>query len=200
MRLLSLADLSSVWILAEIFERQASWVKQGQKAQMKLSYIKGKVWEGKVEYIYPSLDPKTRTLKVRLRFDNKDEQLKPNMYAKINIFAGDKKNVIAVPLEALIRTGSEERIVVAKKEGRFETREVISGIESDELIEITRGVEVGEQVVVSGQFLIDSESSLKGSITRMTPLDDSMTNMQISDTKDMKPMSDTNDMKKEVTP
>ena len=94
---MSLADLSSIWILAEVFESQADWVKSGQSSEVKLSYLPGRVWEGQVEYIYPSLDPKTRTLKVRLRFDNKDEALKPNMFADVTIYGGAKREVLIIP-------------------------------------------------------------------------------------------------------
>ena len=171
---MSLADLSSVWILAEVFESQADWVKQGQSAEVKLSYLPGREWEGEVEYIYPSLDPKTRTLKVRLRFDNVDEALKPNMFANVTIYGGAKRDVVIVPREALIRTGNDERIIVSIGKGRFQPREVTAGIESGEFIEIINGLNVGDNVVTSGQFLIDSEASLKASIARMSSTNDAM--------------------------
>lgn len=165
---MSLADLSNIWILAEVFESQANWVKTGQSAEVKLSYLPGRVWHGEVEYIYPSLDPKTRTLKVRLRFDNKDEALKPNMFADVTIYGGAKREVISIPREALIRSGNDERVIVALGEGRFQPREVTAGIESGEYIEIIKGLTTEDKVVTSGQFLIDSEASLKASIARMT--------------------------------
>ena len=167
-RIMSLADLSSVWLLAEIFERQADWIEVGQSAEVRLPYQPGPVWEGRVEYIYPSLDPKTRTLKARLRFDNPDETLKPNMYANVKIYGGPRDDVIVIPVEALIRTGREDRVVLALGEGRFESRTVTAGIESGDWIEILTGIEPGDTVVTSGQFLIDSESSLKASMQRMT--------------------------------
>jgi Cu(I)/Ag(I) efflux system membrane fusion protein len=166
-RVMSLAELSTVWLLAEVFERQADWVKTGQPAEVRLSYLPGRTWEGRVEYIYPSLDPKTRTLKVRLRFDNPEEALKPNMYAHVKIFGGPREDTIVIPLEALIRTGREERVILALGEGRFESRTVTAGIESGDWVEILSGVDTGDRVVVSGQFLIDSEASLKASIRRM---------------------------------
>jgi len=172
-RVMSLADLSSVWLLAEIFERQADWVKVGIPAEVSLAFLPGRTWDGKVEYIYPSLDPKTRTLKARLRFPNPDEALKPNMYANVKIFGSPKNDIVVIPIEALIRTGREERVVIARGEGRFESRPVKAGIESGEWVEIMEGVEPGENVVVSGQFLIDSEASLKASMMRMTETDKS---------------------------
>ena len=170
-RVMSLADLSSVWLLAEVFERQADWVKVGQPTEVKLAFLPGRTWEGKVEYIYPSLDAKTRTLKTRLRFDNPDETLKPNMYADVKIFGGPKDDVIVIPVEALIRTGREQRVVMSLGDGRFESRSVSAGIESGDWVEILDGIEPGDTVVTSGQFLIDSEASLKASMTRMTPAD-----------------------------
>ncbi|MGB5441354.1 MAG: efflux RND transporter periplasmic adaptor subunit [Gammaproteobacteria bacterium] len=168
---MSLADLSSVWLLAEVFERQADWVRVGQSAEVSLAFLPGRTWDGTVEYIYPSLDPKTRTLKARLRFANPDEALKPNMYANVKIYGGAKNDVIVIPLEALIRTGRAERVIIGRGAGRFEARQVRAGIESGDWVEILSGVEPGDRVVVSGQFLIDSEASLKASMTRMgTPV------------------------------
>jgi Cu(I)/Ag(I) efflux system membrane fusion protein len=168
---MSLADLSSVWLLAEVFERQADWVRVGQSAEVSLAFLPGRTWDGTVEYIYPSLDPKTRTLKARLRFANPDEALKPNMYANVKIYGGPKNDVIVIPLEALIRTGRAERVIIGRGAGRFEARQVRAGIESGDWVEILSGVEPGDRVVVSGQFLIDSEASLKASMTRMgTPV------------------------------
>jgi Cu(I)/Ag(I) efflux system membrane fusion protein len=166
-RVMSLAELSTVWLLTEVFERQADWVKVGQPAEVRLPYLPGRTWEGRVEYIYPSLDPKTRTLKARLRFDNPDEALKPNMYAHVKIFGGPKEDTIVIPLEALIRTGREERIILSLGEGRFESRTVTAGIESGDWVEILTGIDPGDSVVISGQFLIDSEASLKASMRRM---------------------------------
>lgn len=176
-QVMSLADLSSVWILAEVFESQADWVKVGQSSDVTLSYLPGREWEGTVEYIYPSLDPKTRTLKVRLRFENKDESLKPNMFAKVAIYGGAKREVIIIPREALIRTGNDQRVIISVGEGRFQARDVIAGIESGEFIEIVKGLDEGDKVVTSGQFLIDSEASLKASIARMTSKDDKKDDM-----------------------
>ena len=170
-QVMSLADLSSVWLIAEVFESQADWVKVGQTAEVSLAFLPGRIWEGTVEYIYPSLDAHTRTLKARLRFDNPDEALKPNMYANVRIFGGARDDTIVIPVEALIRTGRESRVVMALGEGRFASRTVTAGIESGDWVEIIAGLEPGEEVVTSGQFLIDSEASLKASMTRMQASD-----------------------------
>ncbi|WP_456379979.1 efflux RND transporter periplasmic adaptor subunit [Thiolapillus sp.] len=171
MNIMTLADLSSVWLLAEVFERQADWVRVGDKAEVTLPYLPGKTWQGEAEYVYPSLDMKTRTLLVRLRFDNPGESLKPNMYARVKLYASPRENVIFIPMEALIRTGGKDRVIVEVGAGKFDAREVVAGIESDEHIEILEGLNTDERVVVSGQFLIDSEASLKASFMRMTDVD-----------------------------
>ena len=164
---MSLADLSSVWLLAEVFEKQADWIKTGQSADVTLSYLPGRTWQGAVEYIYPSLNPKTRTLKVRLHFENQDESLKPNMFANVTIYAGPKSEIIVIPREAVIR-GKKNRVILSMGDGRFQPREVVIGIESGDWIEISNGLDEGDVVVTSGQFLLDSEASLKASLQRMT--------------------------------
>ena len=167
-KVMTLGDLSSVWLLAEVFERQSEWVEVGQQAEVSLSYIPGELWRGEVEYIYPSLDAKTRTLKVRLRFENPGERLKPNMYANVKIFGGAKENTIVIPLEGLIRTGRDERVIIALGQGKFEARNVRAGIESGDYVEILEGVNEGDEIVTSGQFLIDSEASMRASLNRMS--------------------------------
>ncbi len=166
-KVMSLADLSTVWLLAEVFEQQADWIKEDQPADVRLSYLPGRKWRGKVEYIYPELDPKTRTLKVRLRFENPDEVLKPNMYANVTLYAGEKQEVVFIPREALISTGEAQRVILDLGDGRFAPRVVTAGMESGDSVEILQGVTEGETVVTSGQFLIDSEASLKASLARM---------------------------------
>ncbi len=165
--IMSLADLSSVWLLADVFEKQTAWVETGNPADVRLSYLPGREWEGKVEYIYPALDSKTRTLKVRLYFDNPGEALKPNMFAKVRIYGGFRDNLTYIPHEALIRTGDEERVILSMGKGRFSSRVVVAGMESGNYVEIKEGLTPGEMVVVSGQFLIDSEASTKASVMRM---------------------------------
>ena len=165
--LMSIADLSSVWVHAEVFESQSQWVAVGQPAEMRLDYAPGEVFEGEVEFIDPILDSMTRTLNVRLRFDNPGLALKPNMFAAVRIFGGPKRDVLSVPAEAVIRGATTDRVVVALGDGRFQSREVETGIHSGDWVEIRRGVEAGERVVTSAQFLIDSEASLAGSLLRL---------------------------------
>ena len=164
---IDLVDLSSVWLIVDVFERQVDWVEEGQRAEAKLPFIPGRSWEGKVEYVYPSLDAASRSLKVRLRFDNLNEDLKPNMYADVTIFAKPKKKVLSIPKEALIRTGKNDRVIVSMGKGKFMPMPVRVGMETESRVEILGGLGEGDEVVTSSQFLIDSESSLKASLSRM---------------------------------
>jgi len=165
--IMSLVDLSSVWLQAEVFESQADWVATGQAAEARLDYLPGTVFTGQVDYVYPVLDPITRTLKVRLRFDNPQERLKPNMYARVSIYGRLKPNALSISREAVIRATGNDRVVVALGNGRFTVREVMTGLESGDFVEILAGLSAGDEVVTSAQFLIDSEASLAGSIQRL---------------------------------
>ena len=165
--IMSLADLSSVWLQAEVFESQADWVAAGQAAEARLDYMPGTEFSGQVEYVYPVLDPATRTLKVRLRFDNPSERLKPNMYARVSIYGRLKPNALSIPREALIPAPGRDRVVVAMGEGKFHVHEVMTGMESGDFVEILAGISEGDEVVTSAQFLIDSEASITGSIKRL---------------------------------
>jgi len=164
---MSVAKLDRVWVLAEVFERQVAWVKPGQQAMVELDYAPGQMWHGVVDYVYPELDPKTRTLKVRLRFDNESETLRPNMFARVTIHGDSIGNVVHVPREALVRGGAIDRLVVSLGEGRFRSQPVEIGIESGNRVQIRKGISPGETVVVSGQFLIDSESNIEAALSRM---------------------------------
>jgi Cu(I)/Ag(I) efflux system membrane fusion protein len=166
--IMTLADLSSVWMLVDVFERQAMAVEKGQTAKVSFSYAPGKTWPGVIEYIYPIVDPVTRTFKARIRLDNPDETLKPNMYGRVQIAGKSHSGVLTVPSEALIRSGRMNRVVLSLGDGRFKAVEVLSGIEANGLVEIKEGLEEGAKVVTSGQFLIDSEANLNGSIQRLT--------------------------------
>jgi Cu(I)/Ag(I) efflux system membrane fusion protein len=169
---MSVARLDRVWVLAEIFERQAAWVVPGQTAEVELDYLPDRRWQGTVDYVYPELDATTRTLKVRIRFDNEGEVLRPNMFARVTIQGESTGEVVHVPREALIRGGSVDRLVIALGEGRFRAQPVEIGIESGDRVAITKGISAGDLVVVSGQFLIDSESNIEAALSRMEASDD----------------------------
>ena len=165
--LMSVGTLEEVWVEAEIFERQASMVEVGLPVTMNLDYLPGETWQGKVNYVYPTLDPKTRTARIRLRFQNRNNLLKPNMFAQVTIHADAKEDTLMIPREAVIRTGSQDRVVLALGEGRFKSIEVKLGRLDEQYAEIITGLESGEEVVTSAQFLLDSESSKTSDFRRL---------------------------------
>ncbi len=169
--LVSLVDPSSVWVVMDVFPQQAAGLAAGKDAELRIAALPGKLWRGKLEYVYPSADPVTRTVKMRLRFDNPDLLLKPNMFAEAYLYAGDERVALSIPREALIRTGTDSRVVVALGEGRFAARAVEAGAEYGERIEILSGLEEGAEVVTSGQFLLDSESNLRAGLQRLSAPD-----------------------------
>lgn len=163
----TLADLSRIWVLVDIFEHQIDWLALGRQAEISVPAYPGRTWEGTVEYIYPELDPMSRTLRVRLAFDNPDGLLKHNMFADAVIYGGPKRGIPVIPREALIETGERTSVVKVSGEGRFQPVDVVVGMRAGERVEILSGLEVGDRVVTSGQFLIDSESSLQASFNRL---------------------------------
>lgn len=167
MNVLTIARIDTVWVIAEVFERQSGWIKPGQTVAMSVAAYPEKTWQGVVDYIYPILDEKTRTLRVRIRFENQDELLKPNMFARLTIFSSFEQDILYVRREAIIRNGQLERVVKALGEGRFLSVPVKTGAESGDYIEVIDGLEENDKVVTSAQFLIDSESSLTASFERM---------------------------------
>lgn len=165
--LISIANLSTVWVIAEVYEQQAALLKVGQPVQASFSHLPGKRITGKVNYIYPELNAKTRTVRVRLVFANTDAKLKPNMYANITIDGGQSQSVIAIPKEALIQLGDSNRVVLALGSGRFKSVTVKVGQQDQDWIEIKQGLHVGQLVVTSAQFLLDSETNLKAGLSRL---------------------------------
>lgn len=168
MPLMKLADLSRVWILVEVPEAQSAWVTARKPAEARLRGLPGKTFEGTVDYVYPMLDSATRTLRARLAFDNADGALKPGMYAEVTVYGGAQQDVILVPSEAVIRTGTRSVVLVVEAEGRYRPVAVTLGAERHDEIVVLDGLQPGQQVVVSGQFLIDSEASLLGAYQRMS--------------------------------
>jgi len=169
MELFAISDVSTVWVQVDVFEHQLEWVQPGHPAEIRVAALPGRTWQGEVDYIYPELHPQTRTLRVRLRFPNPDGLLKPNMFAQATIHSGPKPGTLHIPREALIVSGGGERVVRALGDGRFQPAEVVTGMRTGEYIEILEGLEEGDRVVMSGQFLIDSESNLQASFRRMQP-------------------------------
>ena len=166
--LYTIADLSRVWLYADVYEYELPWVREGQNAEIDLSYLPGRTFEGVVTYVYPFLDPKTRTARIRIELDNPDLILKPDMFANVTIETETHGEVLAVPEEAIIRSGRRSLAIVALGEGRFSPREVALGIDSgDGWVEVRDGLVEGDRVVTSGQFLIDSESKLREAVQKM---------------------------------
>ncbi len=165
--LLSIGALDEVWVDAEIFERQSAQVTVGLPVTMTLDFLPGKTWEGEVDYVYPTLEQSTRTLRVRLRFKNADYALKPNMFAQITIHSDFDSDSVLVPSEAVIRTGTQDRVVLAFGDGQFKSIAVDVGRVVEDYTEITAGLIEGDQIVTSAHFLLDSESSISSDFKRM---------------------------------
>jgi Cu(I)/Ag(I) efflux system membrane fusion protein len=166
MALYKLADLSAVWLYADIYEYELPFIRLGQEASIQLSYIPGEAFRGKAIYIYPSLNPETRTAKVRFEFPNPGGKLKPEMYAnvEIKVHLGQK---LTVPEGAIIDTGVRQMAIIDKGNGYFEPREVKVGAKVDNYYEVIKGLKAGERVVTSANFLVDSESKLKEAMAGM---------------------------------
>ncbi|OEU46951.1 MAG: efflux transporter periplasmic adaptor subunit [Desulfobacterales bacterium S7086C20] len=163
-----IADLSTVWVDVDIYEYELPWVREGMEAKMELSYIPGKVYYGKVLYIYPYLETKTRTAKLRLQFANPGYQLKPNMYANIYLNSVVAKDSLVIPQEAVIDSGVRKVVFVSLGKGKFQPREVELGVEGkDHEFQVLQGLSEGEKIVVSAQFMLDSESRLREAIQKM---------------------------------
>jgi Cu(I)/Ag(I) efflux system membrane fusion protein len=166
MALYKLADLSVVWLYADIYEYELPFIRLGQQAAVQLSYLPGETFTGKAIYIYPYLDPNTRTAKLRFEFPNPQGKLKPEMYANVEIKVQLGRK-LAVPEGAIIDTGLRQLAVVDKGSGYFEPREVKVGAKVDNYYEVIKGLKAGERVVTSANFLIDSESKLKEAVGGM---------------------------------
>jgi len=171
MPLMRIADLSRVWITIELPEDQAGLLQAGQKVTARLRAIAGKTFSGAVEYVYPRLEASTRTVSARIAFDNPKGELKPGMYADVSLEQAsqddDQEDALLVPSEAVIRTGTRTVVIVEEAAGRFRPAAVELGPESQGRTVVLAGLQEGERVVVSGQFLIDSEASLRGAFDRL---------------------------------
>ncbi len=166
--LLQIADLSKVWINADIYEYELPWVKAGQAVQVELPSLTGKVIDGTIAYLYPTMDNETRTVKARIEVANPGGELKPAMYANVSIIAGAGEETLTIPLNAVLSSGKGQTVFVALGAGRFAPRAVKSGVRDDDgFIQILSGLSEGEAVVVSAQFMLDSESRLREALDKM---------------------------------
>ena len=164
-----LADLSTVWLEAHIYEYELGWIKNGLAAEMTLPYRPGRTYAGRVSFIYPYLQRQTRDVRVRLVFENPGLELKPDMYADVRIRVEGDGQGLAIPSEAVVRSGERNVVFVAEGNGRFAPRETTLGMPLDGgKVQILSGIAPGEKVVTSGQFLLDSESKLKEAVAKMT--------------------------------
>lgn len=172
----SLTDPGAVWLIVDVFERDIARLTEDMHAVARFDHLHGQSFEGEVDYIYPELDPVTRTLPVRLRFDNSDGLLRPNMFGHVSLIPNQTRSALTVPTEAIIRTGAAERVILKTGEGRFKPRLITTGLRDDfgggGRTEVRQGLAPGEEVVASAQFLIDSESALSAGLMRMAPTDE----------------------------
>jgi Cu(I)/Ag(I) efflux system membrane fusion protein/cobalt-zinc-cadmium efflux system membrane fusion protein len=163
-----IADLSKVWVDVDIYEYELPWIKKGMSAEMELSYTPGKIFTGNVLYVYPFLTAKTRTAKLRLEFPNPDYQLKPDMYANVKLKSAVSEDSLVIPQEAVIDSGVRKVVFVALGKGKFQPREVKLGLEgNDHEFQVLEGLQENEQIVISAQFMLDSESRLREAIQKM---------------------------------
>jgi len=162
-----IADLTRVWVVVDLYEDDLPWVRIGDKARMEVAGVPGRTFTGKVAFIYPYLEAKTRTIKIRIEFDNSDLALKPDMFANVDVLASRQVDALTVPAESIVRTGTQEQVFVQRAPGQFEPRKVTVGISANGKVQVVNGLEEGELVVTSSQFLIDSESKLKEATAKM---------------------------------
>lgn len=165
--LFDIADLSHVWVLADVYEYELPRLSVGQKATVTLSYWPGRVWNGTVTYVYPAVDEKTRTVKVRIGLDNPKGELKPEMFADVTLH-GRTREVLLVPDDAVLDSGTRKVVFVALGEGRFQPRDIAAGDHGMGVYEVTGGLSAGDRVARGANFLVDSESRLKAAISAMT--------------------------------
>lgn len=169
MELYKIADLSTVWVMADIYPYELPWVKAGQDADIELSYLPGTSFQGTIAFIYPYLSTETKTAKVRIEVKNTPSfDLKPDMFATVRIASPVSVDAVAVPSQAIIRSGDRNVVVIALGGGYFDPRVVTLGVAADGYVAILDGVKEGESIVVSSQFLIDSESNLKAAIGQLS--------------------------------
>ncbi len=164
---ISAGPLNEVWVDAEVFERQAHWLTNGSQASMTLDALPGKAWQGEVDYVYPILDPKTRTLRMRLKFANPNGELKPNMFANITLQPVSDSEVLTVPKSSVIRSGGMTRVVLAEGEGKYRSARIETGREADDKVEVLQGLTINDRIVTSAHFMLDSESSQSADLSRI---------------------------------
>jgi Cu(I)/Ag(I) efflux system membrane fusion protein/cobalt-zinc-cadmium efflux system membrane fusion protein len=167
MNLYKIVDLSTIWVEVEVFEHQIPWLKIGQRATIELPYEPGKKRVGRIRYLYPFFNEKTRTMKVTIELSNPGQGLRAEMYANVTFDVPSARNVLAIPEEAVIHSGTRNVVVLDRGNGTFQVKEVKLGVNGSGLWEVMEGLQEGDRIVVSSQFLIDSESNLQEAIRKM---------------------------------
>ena len=170
MPLLEITDLSKVWVTAEVMESQADWIAAGRPVEISVDSLPGEIFEGTVDYLTPAVNAGTRTHPVRIVLAHPGLKLKPGMFAKVTLYGGRGEEAVLVPSEAVITTGKRSLVLISQGEGRFQPVEVKTGMQSGGQTAVLEGLSGGEQVVTSGQFLIESEANLKGVLEKMKPV------------------------------
>ena len=167
MAAMTITELGSLWVVAEVPESQSWWVRQGTRAEVRFSSQPGEPVLGRVEYVYPELNMETRTVRARIVLDAPPQDVRPNMLATVSLVAADGEPVLHIPRSAVIRNGTRDRVVIALGDGRFASRNVVAGAESGDRIAIREGLQEGDRVVVAAQFLLDSEANLGAGLDRL---------------------------------
>jgi len=164
---MTITQLGSLWIIAEVPEAQAGWLQPGTRAEVRFPALPGQRLGGRVDYVYPELNMETRTLRARVTLDQLPPGVRPNMLARVSLQGEDAAATLHIPRSALIRGGQQDRVVVALGGGRFVSRKVVAGAESGDRVAISEGLQDGERVVVAAQFLLDSEANLGAGLDRL---------------------------------
>jgi len=167
MSAMTITELGSLWVVAEVPESQSTWVRQGTHAEVRFPSQPGEPIHGRVEYVYPELNMETRTVRARIVLDAPPQDVRPNMLATVSLMAADSAAVLHIPRSAVIRNGTRDRVVVALGDGRFASRNVVAGAEGGDRIAIREGLQEGDRVVVAAQFLLDSEANLGAGLDRL---------------------------------
>jgi Cu(I)/Ag(I) efflux system membrane fusion protein len=167
MMAMTITELGSLWVIAEVPESQAGWVAPGTVAELRFPSLPGTTLEGRVQHVYPELNMETRTLRARIVLEQPQAGIRANMLANVTLLGEAAAEAVTIPRNALIRGGAEDRVVLALGEGRFAPRRVVAGAESGERVAILEGLAAGDQVVVAGQFLLDSEANLRSGLGRL---------------------------------
>jgi len=182
-----IANLKKIWVHVDVYEDDIPWVKKGDNVEMQVRAAPGRLFKGKVHFIYPYLEGKTRTVRVRIEFENTDLVLKPGMFANVLIKTDEQPNVVVIPSEAIVRSGNREQVFIERAPGKYEPRDVVLGLSDSGFTQIREGLNIGEIVVTSATFLIDSESKLREATAKM--MEASTMNMSSEPDMDMQGMS-----------